>query len=116
MKHYLFYIAPTNCLLDFDAPELFEDKLELALLHPDKLMNSIENFIKETHPYQDGNSSKRMLTAVDEMIEQAPLLQLKPLNLLRKLKLRKKLNYWKLYITHCVIEKSSVSRLVNIDL
>jgi|TARA_B110000902_G_scaffold205753_1_gene234251 hypothetical protein len=48
------------------------------------------------HPYFDGNSSTRVLDATEKTIQSPPKeLKIKPRNLLRKLKMRKKLVYWK---------------------
>jgi len=48
------------------------------------------------HPYFDGNSSARVLDATEKTIQSpSKELKIKPRNLLRKLKMRKKLVYWK---------------------
>ena len=57
-------------------------------------MRHIDDYIKYIHAYTDGNSSARVLDAVDNFTFDS--LKTKPLNLLRQLKLRKKLGYWKL--------------------
>lgn len=51
---------------------------------------------KRLNEFNDGNSSARVLAAVDEVLSGSlPPLKSKPLNLIRKLKLRKRLGYWK---------------------
>lgn len=51
---------------------------------------------KRLNEFNDGNSSARVLAAVDEVLSGSlPALKSKPLNLIRKLKLRKRLGYWK---------------------
>jgi CDP-glycerol glycerophosphotransferase (TagB/SpsB family) len=51
---------------------------------------------KRLNEFNDGNSSARVLDAIDEVLSgKFPPLKPKPLNLIRKLKLRKRLNYWK---------------------
>lgn len=52
---------------------------------------------EELHEYKDGKSSIRVLEAVDDVLSQdLTQLKKKPFNLIRKLKLRKRLGYWKL--------------------
>lgn len=58
-------------------------------------LSQAEQVCKSLHSYKDGESSQRVLRAVDEVLEQGlSKLKRKPLNLLRKLKLRKRLGYW----------------------
>lgn len=87
-------IAPTDYLLDIDDVDLLEESIEKALLQPPELMNEISTFISETHPYNDGNSSVRVLEAVDDIISDKFPLDNKPFDLFRQFKIRKKLNYW----------------------
>lgn len=49
----------------------------------------------ELHEYKDGESSLRVLAAIDDVLSQGSMkLKRKPFNLVRKLKLRKRLGYW----------------------
>lgn len=90
-------IDPKNYLIDIDQAEKLEKSIEKALSQPKELMDNIQRFINDTHPYQDGLSAKRVLEAVDERLAgNLTPLKRKPLNLLRKFKMRKQLNYWKL--------------------
>lgn len=58
---------------------------------------NIKNEVAKFHPYQDGNSSQRVLKAVDEMLEGKNIAKKrKPFNIIRNFKLRKEFNYWKL--------------------
>lgn len=76
---------------------MIEDSINQVLSHPFKLMQNIGEFIKQTHPYNDGKSSLRVLAAVEELLEGKNLpSKRKPLNLVRKFKARKKLGYWRL--------------------
>ena len=77
-----------------DANEI-EKALEYALTKPDKVMKNIDTFIKETHPYCDGLSSKRVIDACLDFLEHAKIRR-KPFNLIRKYKIRKKLKYFKI--------------------
>ncbi|MEH6383051.1 MAG: CDP-glycerol glycerophosphotransferase family protein [Colwellia sp.] len=87
-------IAPENYLLDIDNVELLEQTIETALQKPTQLMGHIKHFIKMTHPYNDGNSSVRVLSAVDEVLSCTLALDKKPIDFFRQFKMRKKLNYW----------------------
>ena len=89
-------IAPKDYLINISDKHKLEESIEYALSYPSELRHKIEHFIKETHPYVDGHSSERVLSAVDELLNgQNIALKKKPLNLLRQFKMRKKLNYWK---------------------
>lgn len=86
---------PGKHLIDVTDPEKVEAAIELALTHPVQLMDDIESFCQQLHPYQDGLSSQRVLAACNELVLTDPKLKPKPLNLIRNLKMRKKLNYWR---------------------
>lgn len=69
--------------------------IEQALKSGQSLLEKIKNNTSLMHPYFDGKSSARILDATENIIKSPPLnLKTKPLNLLRKLKLRKKHGYW----------------------
>ena len=88
---------PGDYLIDIHSPENLGAALAQALIRDENLMNRISSYNQQLHPYQDGLSSQRILTAVDEFLGlPVTLPKTRPLNLLRSLKLRKKLNYWKL--------------------
>ena len=89
-------IAPKNYLMDIDNVDLLESSIETALQKPPQLMAHIKEFIKRTHPYNDGNSSIRVLSAVDELLSGKLLLGKKPTDFFRQFKMRKKLKYWQL--------------------
>lgn len=88
---------PEPHLLNIDRVELLGSTIEQALdLHPE-LLQRIQQNVALLHPYYDGQSSARMLTAVKYVLNQAKSdLKAKPLNWFRAFKLRKKLGYWKL--------------------
>jgi len=89
-------IAPDNYLIDIDKPKLLEASINKALSRPQELMKAINTFINDTHPYNDGNSSERILDEVDSIINKNKLPQKKkPKNILRTFKMRRKLRYWK---------------------
>ena len=73
-----------------------ESAIEYALSKPDSLMKEVEDYSEFIHPDQDGQSSKRVLNASNELIESGlGSLKRKPLNLIRNFKLRRKLGYWR---------------------
>jgi len=85
---------PQACLLDFNEPEMLAEMISQALNLSDEQMKSIRDYVSQVHPDQDGQSSSRILDAVDKVI--AVGVKKKPLNLVRKYKIRKALNYMKL--------------------
>ncbi|MDO9267193.1 MAG: CDP-glycerol glycerophosphotransferase family protein [Sulfurimonas sp.] len=87
-----------------DAPELINvediDKLQETILsvldNLDINRENIEKSVMQFHPYIDGKSSERVLRAVEKMLERENIpKKKKPLNLIRNIRLRKELGYWK---------------------
>ena len=72
-----------------------EKALEFALSKPQEIMKELEKFINITHPYHDGKSSARVIDACLDFLENRRVKR-KPLNLVRKFKIRKKLGYFNL--------------------
>lgn len=73
-----------------------ESALSHALTRPATLMNKSRAYIEKLHAYTDGQSSERVLQAVDEFIlNKQTILKSKPLNIWRKLKMRRKMSYYK---------------------
>lgn len=82
-------------LININAVDDIEKAIEIGLSHPPELMKKINLFSQITHPYLDGKSSCRVLNAVEEKLNSTTTpKKKKPLNILRNLKLRKKLSYW----------------------
>ena len=73
-----------------------ESSLEYVLTKPADLLDKMQKYAEFTHPYTDGESSKRILAATHQMLEGPALPKKKPRNLIRNLKNRRKLGYWKL--------------------
>jgi hypothetical protein len=90
-------IAPKEYLLNISNVDLLEKTIEKAFEKPPELMANIASFIDQTHPYQDGQSSNRVLNAVDEVLSEKVCLGKKPLDFFRQFKMRKKLKYWKFW-------------------
>jgi CDP-glycerol glycerophosphotransferase (TagB/SpsB family) len=86
---------PGPQLIDIDDPAQFEPAIERALARPAELMAAIRDYGNAIHPRRDGRSSERVLQAIDAFIAAgARNRQRKPLNLWRKLKLRRRIGYW----------------------
>lgn len=79
------------CLLDFDRPEILHEMVKKALNLTPEQEQSIQDYVSQVHPYQDGKSASRILNTVDKVIAQG--VKKKPLNLVRKYKIRKAMNY-----------------------
>jgi len=87
---------PSDYMINISNVNEIEEALAYALTRPTKIMHSIENFVNETHPYTDGKSSKRVIDACLDFIENNSVKR-KPLNLVRRYQIRKKLNYMRLW-------------------
>ena len=86
---------PGPQLIDIDDPAQFEPSIERALSRPPELMLAIRDYADAIHPYRDGRSSERVLDAIDAFIAGgASNRKRKPLNLWRKLKIRRRIGYW----------------------
>jgi CDP-glycerol glycerophosphotransferase (TagB/SpsB family) len=86
---------PGPQLIDIDAPEKLLPAIERALSRPPELMQQIRAYADSIHPYRDGRSSERVLDAVEGYIAAGSRsAKPKPLNLWRKLKIRKRIGYW----------------------
>lgn len=71
--------------------------IEKALGKPKELMDEIHRYTLHHEAHRDGKNSERILLAVDDFIDKYQgKLKSKPLNLIRKLKLRWKAKYFKL--------------------
>lgn len=88
---------PGEHLINITDSSKIEKALTKALSKPKSLMTAIQNYIEFTHPYSDGNSSERVINScIDFLNSDRSYLGNKPLNLIRKYKIRKKLNYFTL--------------------
>jgi CDP-glycerol glycerophosphotransferase (TagB/SpsB family) len=86
---------PGPQLIDIDSPEQLEPSIEHALRRPPELMLEVRRYADSIHPWRDGQSSERVLQAVDDFITAGgrnP--KSKPLNFWRKLKIRRRIGYW----------------------
>lgn len=86
--------SPQAALINIDNPSDLNTAIDKALNLSDGQREEIENYIKQVHPYQDGKSAERIILAVDELLTRG--VKRKPLNLVRKYKIRKLMKYYKL--------------------
>jgi CDP-glycerol glycerophosphotransferase (TagB/SpsB family) len=86
---------PGPQLIDIDDATQLEPAIERALARPPELMQAIREYADSIHPYRDGRSSERVLDAIDAFIAQGSRnRKSKPLNLWRKMKIRRRIGYW----------------------
>ena len=86
-------------LINIDDPRDIKNTLAKALTRPEQLMNEIKKYANHIHPYRDGQSSLRVLAAVDDFIENNEFARLKnkPLNLGRKIQIRQRMKYYRIH-------------------
>jgi len=88
---------PGGHLINIESPKELEGALQKALSPPTELLKNIDAFIENTHPYTDGNSSSRVIDACVAFLQKDKKhLKRKPLNLIRKLQIRKKYHFFTL--------------------
>jgi len=89
--------APGPQLIDVTRPEQVVPALGRALGRPAALQAEIRRYAARIHPYRDGRSSQRVLAAADDLVDRGPRdLRRKPLNLLRRLRARHAVRYYRL--------------------
>ena len=89
--------TPGPQLIDINREQDIEPSLEYALSRPEPLMREIRKYGDHIHPFRDGRSSQRVLQATDEFIaDHMGRLKPKPLNIWRKIQMRKKMKYYRL--------------------
>lgn len=88
---------PASYLINITEPDKIDGALSYALSQPAEIMKEVKKIAEEIHPYRDGKSSERVIDAViDFLHKDKSYLKNKPLNLIRKHKIRKLLNYYTL--------------------
>ncbi|RYV03667.1 CDP-glycerol:glycerophosphate glycerophosphotransferase [Shewanella sp. OPT22] len=87
---------PQDWMINISEPNDLGDSLKTALNAEPEQINKIENHCRAIHPYRDGLSSARVLNATEQLIGRGTEhFKSKPLNLIRRIKMRKKLGYFK---------------------
>ncbi len=88
---------PKPHLLNITETNEIDDGLQRGLSFPKQIMEAMKNYNLELHPYFDGKSSKRIVDATISFLHKdKSYLKRKPINLMRKYKLRKHLHYFTL--------------------
>lgn len=88
---------PEPWMININKAEELEGALESAFNVTPEQRALIQAHCNAIHPYKDGQSAARTLQAIDSLIERGTShLKRKPLNLIRRFKIRKELNYWRL--------------------
>ncbi|MGO3154810.1 MAG: glycosyltransferase [Mesonia sp.] len=84
-------------LIHVDQASKIEEAISYGLSRPKKIMEKLATFIDNLHPYHDGKSSERIMDASIEFLNKDKSgLKRKPLNFIRKIKIRNRLNYFTL--------------------
>lgn len=84
-----------NYLIDITESSNIETAFNEALSQPTVLLKNIDLFINDLHPYTDGKSSERVINATIAFLQKdKSYLKPKPLNLIRKYKIRKRLGFF----------------------
>jgi len=87
---------PEQWMINFQQASELENMLDNALQGSEELLQNITSHCNAIHPYQDGLSSDRTLNAIDKLVASGTShLKAKPLNLIRRIKIRKKLKYYR---------------------
>ena len=80
-------------LININDVNDIEESLYKALKKPNDIIQKIECFIEELHPYSDGKSSYRVIEeSINFLHKDKSYLKPKPLNIIRKYKIRRLLN------------------------
>jgi len=88
---------PGDYLINIESPSKLVSAIDNASSPSSALKLAIKHYTDDLHPYKDGQSSSRILDAVEKILKDGKdAKKRKPLNIFRSFKLRKKLNYWKI--------------------
>lgn len=87
--------SPMNCFINISEASALEGAINQALSPSPELINNIKLYGPSVTPYLDGQSSQRVINAVVKMLKEN-WQDSKPKNIIQNLKMRKKLNYWKI--------------------
>jgi len=90
-----------NYLINITDANDIESAFESAINYPEYLIQNINEFIIQLHPYFDGKSSERVVNAsIDFLHKDKSYLEPKPLNIIRKFKIRKRLKHFSVKSYH----------------
>ena len=76
--------------IDLTRPEELAGAIRRALGKPGESASQRQNYVARLHPYRDGESSRRVVEAIEQILQNNPHRRLrpKPLNLVRRAKIR----------------------------
>ncbi len=88
--------TPAAYLVNITQPGDLENAIHSVLKNPGNIREDAREFIHRLHPYTDGRSSERVLSATDFFVaHDRGQLKKKPLNLYRKIQVRRRLGYYR---------------------
>ena len=88
--------VPDDYIINISNHTELESAINAVLADKTAIFKEVAEYAKQLHPYYDGQSSQRVLQAVNNMSEKSlDYLKPKPKNIFRHIKMRMKLNYWK---------------------
>ncbi|MDE1190526.1 MAG: CDP-glycerol glycerophosphotransferase family protein [Arachidicoccus sp.] len=86
---------PLDAYINISEVAEIENAFDYALTYPQKNIDAIKKIADENHPYKDGKSSERVIDACIYFLHKdKSYLNKKPLNIIRKYKIRKMLGYF----------------------
>jgi hypothetical protein len=87
---------PDDYIINISNHTELESAINTVLTGTTAIYEEVAVYAKQLHPYYDGQSSRRVLQAVNNISEKSlNYLKPKPRNIFRHIKMRMKLNYWK---------------------
>ena len=87
---------PDDYIINISNHTELESAINAVLADNTAIFKEVAEYAKQLHPNYDGQSSQRVLQAVNNMSEKnLDYLKPKPKNIFRHIKMRMKLNYWK---------------------
>ena len=90
-------LMPDDYVINISKHTELESTINDVLADKAAIYKVVVAYAKQLHPYYDGQSSRRDLQAVPNMSEKnINHLKAKPKNIFRHIKMRMKLNYWRL--------------------
>ena len=90
--------SPAPYVIDIRQPGQLHHTIESVIKDPGKNRRAVKEFVNRMHPYTDGLSSERVLDATDYFISHVRgKLKPKPLNLWRKMQVRRRMRYYRVY-------------------
>lgn len=88
---------PRPYLININESSKIESAFEHAMNPPKSVMDSLDAYNNDLHPYYDGKSSQRVIdTCIELLHKDKSYLKNKPCNVIRKFKVRKQLGYYTL--------------------